>query len=85
MSSRVMVSTLTRVVGERPTVLVKDEPAFLPGLDFPAHFDQEASAGFVGDGQVEAGVWVVTRRLDLSVKVKVVFPHGEVTRQQPRL
>lgn len=63
--------------------MVKDEPALLPGLYLPAHFDQEAPAGFVSDGQVEAGVWAVSGRLDVSVEVKVVFPDWEVAAQQP--
>lgn len=70
--------SLTCVIGERPAVVVKDEPTLLPGLYLSAHFDQEASAGFIGDGQVEAGVRAVSSRLDVAVEVKVVFPHWEV-------
>lgn len=73
----------TCVVGECSAILVKDEPAFLPGLDLPAHLDQKAPAGFISDGQVEAGVWVVSGRLDVAVKVKVVLPHREVAAEHP--
>lgn len=75
----------TCVVGQRSAVLVKDEPAFFPGLDLPAHLDQKAPAGFIGDGQMEAGIWVVSGRLDVAVKVKVVLPHWEVAAQHPGL
>lgn len=74
----------TCVICERPPILVEDKPAFLPRLDLPAHLDQESSARFVGDGQVEAGVWVVSGCLDVAMKVKVIFSHGEVA-SQPRL
>lgn len=70
--------SLTCVIGERPAVVVKDEPTLLPGLYLSAHFDEEAPAGFVGDGQVEAGVRAVSSRLDVAVEIKVVFPHWEV-------
>lgn len=75
----------TCIICERPPILVEDKPAFLPRLDLPTHFDQESSAGFVGDGQVEAGVWVVSGCFDVAMKVKVIFSHGEVASQQPRL
>lgn len=75
----------TCVVGECPAILVKDEPAFLPGLDLPAHLDEKAPAGFVGDGQMEAGVGAVSRRLDVAVKVEVVLPHREVAAQHAGL
>lgn len=58
--------------------MVKDEPAFLPGLDLAAHFDKESPAGFISDGQMEAGVWVVSSCLDMAMKIKVVLPHREV-------
>lgn len=58
--------------------MVKDEPTLLPGLYLSAHFDEETSAGFIGDGQVEAGVRAVSSRLDVAVEIKVVFPHWEV-------
>lgn len=69
---------LTCVIGERPAVVVKDEPALLPGLYLAAHFDEEASAGFIGDGQMETGVRAVSSRLDVAAEIKVVFPHWEV-------
>lgn len=75
----------TCVVGECSAILVKDEPAFLPGLDLPTHLDKKAPAGFIGDGQMEAGVWVVTSCLYVAVKVKVVPPHWEVAAQHPGL
>lgn len=76
---------LTCIVGERPAILVEDEPALLPGLDLATHFDQEASAGFISDGQMEAGIWVVTGCLNMAVKIKVVFSYREVASQQPGL
>lgn len=77
--------SLTCVVGERPAVVVEDEPALLPGLYLAAHFDEEAPTGFVSDGQVEAGVRAVPGRLDVAAEIKVVFPHREVAAKQPRL
>lgn len=65
--------------------MVKDKPAFLPGLDLAAHFDQETSTGFISDGQMEAGIWVVSSCLNVAVKIKVVFPYREVACQQPGL
>lgn len=76
---------LTCIIRERSSILVKDKPAFLPRLDLPTHFDQESSAGFIGDGQVETGVRVVSGYLDVAMKVKIIFSHREVTSQQPRL
>lgn len=80
-----MESNPTCIVGERSAILVKDKPAFLPGLDLAAHFDKKASAGFIGDGQMEAGVWVVSSRLDIAVKVKVVLSYRQVATQQTGL
>lgn len=74
---------LTCKVCERPAILVEDKPAFLPGLYLAAHFDQEASTGFVSDGQMEAGVWVVSCGLDVAMQIKVVLSHREVARQEP--
>lgn len=68
----------TRVVGERPSIAVKDEPALFPGLDLAAHLDQVASARLFRDGQVEARVGVVARRLNVSPQVKIVLSHREV-------
>ena len=76
---------LTDVVGESPLETVEDEPAFLPGLDLAAHFDEVAPTGLIGDGQMEAGIWVVSSRLDVAMKIKVVFPHWEVATQQTGL
>lgn len=76
---------LTCVVGERPAIMVEDKPTFLPGLDLSAHLDQKTSAGFVSDGQMEAGVRVVSGCLDVAVKIEVVLPYGEVACQQPGL
>lgn len=70
--------SLTCVIGERPAVVVEDEPALLPCLYLAAHLDEEAPTGFISDGQVEAGVWVVSSRLHVAVEIKVVFPHWEV-------
>lgn len=53
-------------VGERTSVAVEDEPAFLPGFDLASHLDQVASAGLFRDGQVEACVCAVARRLNVS-------------------
>lgn len=75
----------TCVVRQRPAVLVKDKPAFFPRLDLPSHFDQEASAGFIGDGQMKAGVRVVSSCLDVAVEVEVVFSHRKVATQQAGL
>ena len=79
----VCVCVFTCIVGQGPSVLVEHEPALLPGFDLAAHLDQEAPAGLIGDGEVEAGVWVMPRLLDVAVEVKVVFPHREVPRQHP--
>lgn len=73
-----LATRLTCVIGERPAVLVEDEPALLPGLYLAPHLDEEAPAGFIGDGQMEAGVWVVSSCLDVAVEIKVVLPHWEV-------
>lgn len=75
----------TCVVGQRAPVAVKDEPAFLPRLDFAPHLDQVASARLLRDGQVEARVGAVARRLDVRPQVKVVLPHRQVARERPRL
>lgn len=56
----------TCIVGERASVAVKHEPAFLPGFDFASHFDQVATARLFRDGQVEARVRAVARRLNVS-------------------
>lgn len=69
---------LTCVIGEGPAVMVKDEPALLPRLDLATHLDEEAPTGFISDGQMEAGVWVVSGRLDVAVEIDVVFPRWEV-------
>lgn len=58
--------------------MVEDEPALLPRLYLAAHLDEEAPTGFISDGQMEAGVWVVSSRLDVAVEIKVIFPHWEV-------
>lgn len=76
---------LTCIVGERASVAVKHKPAFLPRFDLASHLDQVASAGLLGDGQVEARVCAVARRLDVSPQVKVVLSHRQVSRQRPRL
>lgn len=76
---------LTCIICERPAILVKHKPAFLPRLDFASHFDQESSTGFISDGQVEAGIRVVSSCLDMAMKIKVVFPYREVASQQPGL
>lgn len=68
----------TRVVGERPSIAVEDEPALFPGLDLAAHLDQVASARLFRDRQVEARVGVVARRLNVSPQVKIVLSHREV-------
>lgn len=75
----------TCIVGERASVAVKDEPAFLPGFDFASHFDQVATAGLFRDGQVEARVCAVARRLNVSPQVKVVLSHRQVPRQRSGL
>lgn len=75
----------TCVVGQRAPVAVKDEPAFLPRLDFAPHLDQVASARLLRDGQVEARVGAVARRLDVRPQVEVVLPHRQVARERPRL
>lgn len=76
---------LTCVIGERAPVAVKHEPAFLPRFDFAPHLDQVAAARLLRDGQVEARVGAVARRLDVRPKVEVVLPHWQVARQRPRL
>lgn len=68
----------TCVVRQGPAILVKDKPALFPRLDLPSHFDEESSTGFVSDGQVKAGVWVVSSCLDVAVEVKVVFSYRKV-------
>lgn len=50
---------LTNVVGERPFEAVKDEPAFLPGLDLPSHLDQVALAHLLCEDDVVTGVHAV--------------------------
>lgn len=75
----------TCIIGERAPVAVKHKPAFLPRFDLASHLDQVASAGLLRDGQVEARVRAVARRLDVSPQVKVVLPHRQVSRQRPRL
>lgn len=80
-----MEELLTCVVGECPAILVEDKPAFLPGLDLATHLDQETSTGFISDGQMEAGIWVVSSCLNMAMKTKVIFPYWEVASQQPGL
>lgn len=75
----------TCVVGERASVAVENEPAFLPSLDLSSHFDQVAAAGLLRDGQVVARVRAVARRLDVSPQVEVILPHGQVSGQRARL
>lgn len=74
---------LTCIVGERAPVAVKHKPAFLPRLDFAPHLDQVAPARLLRDGQVEARVGAVARRLDVRPQVEVVLPHRQVARQRP--
>lgn len=78
-------SDSTCVVGERASVSVKDKPAFLPGFDFASHLDQVAPTGLFRDGQVEARVSAVARRLNVSSQVKIVLPHWQVPCQWPGL
>lgn len=73
----------TCVVGQSASVAVKDEPALLPRFDFAAHLDQVAAARLLRDGQVEARVRAVSRRLDVSPQVEVVLSHWQVPRQWP--
>lgn len=68
----------TCIVGERASVTVKDEPAFLPGFNFSSHFNQIAAAGFFRDGQVEACVGAVACRLNVSPQVKIVLTNRQV-------
>lgn len=75
----------TCVIRQRPAVLVKDKPAFFPRLDLPSHLDQETSTGFIGDGQMKAGVRAVSSCLDVAVEVEIVFSYRKVATQQPRL
>lgn len=76
---------LTCVVRERPAVPVEDEPALLPRLDLSSHLDEEAAARLLHDGDVVAGLDVVSGRLDVAAQVKVVLPHGQVAGQWTRL
>lgn len=71
----------TCVIRQRPAVLVKDKPALFPRLDLPSHLDQEPSAGFIGDGQMKAGVRVVSSCLDVAVEVEIVFSYRKVATQ----
>lgn len=75
----------TCIVGERASVAVEHEPAFLPSFDFPSHFDQVATAGLFRDRQVEARVCTVARRLNVSPQVKVVLSHRQISCQWPGL
>lgn len=83
--SSVVFFRLTCVVGERSPVAVKHKPAFLPRFNFAPHLDQVASARLLRDGQVEARVGAVARRLDVRPQVKVVLPHRQVSCQRARL
>lgn len=75
----------TCIVGECAAVAVKNEPPFLPGLDFSSHFDQVATAGLLRDGQVVTRVCAVARRLNVRPQVKVVLSDGQVPGQRPGL
>lgn len=57
---------LTCIIRECTSVSVKDEPALLPGFDLASHLNQVASACLFRDGQVEACVCAVARRLNVS-------------------
>lgn len=76
---------ITSIIRQRPAVAVEDEPALLPGFDFSTHFDQEAPAGLLSDGQVKTSLGMVTCGLDVTPQVKVVLPYGQVTCQRPCL
>lgn len=76
---------LTCVVRQCPTVTVEDEPALLPRLDLSSHLDEEAAARLLRDGDVVAGLDVVSSRLDVATQVEVVLPHRKVAGQWARL
>lgn len=76
---------LTCVVRQRPAVAVEDEPALLPRLDLSSHLDEEAAARLLRDGDVVAGLDVVSGRLDVATQVEVVLPHGQVAGQRASL
>lgn len=84
-SDRSVVFILTCVVGQRPAVAVKDEPALLPRLDLSSHLDEEAAARLLRNGDVVAGIDVVSGRLDVTSQVEVVLPHRQVASQRTRL
>lgn len=76
---------LTCVVRQCPAVTVEDEPALFPRLDLSSHLDEETTARLLRDGDVVAGLDVVSGRLDVATQVKVVLPHRQVAGQRARL
>ena len=64
---------------------VEDEPAFLPGLDSPAHLVQPAATRVSGHDHVRAHVQLVAGALDVRAQVKVLGRVGQEASHGPSL
>ena len=66
--------------GYLPFHPVEDEPAFLPGLDPPAHLVQPAATAVRGDDHVGTRVQQMPRPLHMRAQVKISAGVGQEAR-----
>lgn len=73
------VTLLTDVITDVPLETVKNEPAFLPRLDFPAHLHQVAFAHLLCEDDEGAGVDAVATRLHVRSQVELLLAVRQIT------